>query len=76
VSGDVFEYKVEVLQELHPSGLFAHDLLRLVEILEVFVISSDGDGMIGTKEVKVCAFESIYNGGHFFIVDIIVSFGW
>jgi hypothetical protein len=32
VSRDVLEDKVKVLQEFHPSGLSAHDLLRLVEV--------------------------------------------
>jgi hypothetical protein len=76
MSGDMFEYEVEVLQEFHPSGLPACDLLRLAEVLEIFVVGSDGNWMVGTKEVGACTLESIDNGGHFLIVDIVVSFCW
>jgi hypothetical protein len=74
MSGDVFEYEVKVLQEFHPSGLSACDFLRLAEVLEIFVISSDSNRMVGVEEVGVSTFESVDNGSHFFIVDIIVLF--
>jgi hypothetical protein len=76
VSGDVIEHKIEILQEFHPSGLPASDLLWLTEVLEVFMICSNVDGMVGAEEVGAAAFESIYNGSHLFIVDVVVSFSW
>jgi hypothetical protein len=72
----VVKHKVEVLEELHPSGLSAGDFLRLAKVLEVFVICSDVDGVISTKEVGATAFKPIHNGGHFFIMDIVVSLSW
>jgi hypothetical protein len=51
VSRDVVEHKVEVLQEFHPSGLPARDLLWLTKVLEVFMICSNMNGVFGAKEV-------------------------
>jgi hypothetical protein len=76
VSWHVIKYEIEVLKEFHPMGLSAGDFLGLVEVLEIFVISSDVNGMVGAQEVGVAAFESIDDGGHFFIVDVVVSFSW
>jgi hypothetical protein len=76
MSRDVFEHKVEVLQELHPSGLPAHNFLRLAEILEIFVVGSDGDKVVGAKEVGAPTFKSIDNGSHLFVMDVVVSFCW
>jgi hypothetical protein len=76
VSRDVFEHEVKVLQELHPSGLSAHDFLGLTEILKIFVVGSDVDRVVGAKEVGVSAFKSIDNGGHFFVVNVILSLHW
>jgi hypothetical protein len=70
------KYEVKVLEEFHSPGLLASNLLGLVEVLEVFMVCLDVDGMIGSKEVGAATFESIYNGGHFFVVDVVVSFGW
>jgi hypothetical protein len=74
VSRDMFEYKVKVLEEFYPSGLPACNLLGLKEILEVFMIGSDGDWVFGTEEVRAGAFESVDDGGHFLVMDIVVSF--
>jgi hypothetical protein len=40
------------------------------------MVHSDVDGVVGAKEVGAAAFESVDNGGHFFIVNIVVSFCW
>jgi hypothetical protein len=39
------------------------------------VICLDVDGVISAEEVRAATFESIYDSGHFFIMDVIVSFG-
>jgi hypothetical protein len=75
VSGDVVEYEVKILQEFHPSGLPPSNLLWLTEVLKVFVICLDMNGVVSAKEVGAATLEPIYDGGHFLIVDIIVSFG-
>jgi hypothetical protein len=72
----VVKYEVEVLEEFHPPGLSASNFLGLAKVLEVFVVCSDMDGVVGAKEIGATAFKSVYNGGHFFIVDVVVSFGW
>jgi hypothetical protein len=72
----VVQYKIEVLQELHPSSLPAHDFLRLAEVLEVFMVCPDVDGVVGAEEVGVAAFKPVHNGSHLFIVDVVVSFSW
>jgi hypothetical protein len=71
---DVIKHKIEVLQEFHPSGLSAHNFLGLTEVLEVFMVCSDTDGVIGAKEVGAATFEPIDDGCYFFIVDIVVLF--
>jgi hypothetical protein len=40
------------------------------------VVGPDGDRMIGTKEVGASTFESIDNGGHFLIMDVVVLLCW
>ena len=45
-SWDVFNMVVEVLQELHPLGLVAGDFLWFLEVLEVFMVCSDTDGVL------------------------------
>jgi hypothetical protein len=75
MSGDVVEYKVEVLQEFHPTGLPPCNLLWLTEILEVFVIHSNVNGVVHTEEVGATTLEAVDDGSHLFIVDVIVSFG-
>jgi hypothetical protein len=47
-----------------------------VEVLEVFVVGSNNDRVIGTQEVGVATFKSVDNGSHLFIMDVIVSFCW
>src|SRR5258708_19666481 len=74
MSGDVIETVVEILEEFHPLGLASCDFLWLTEILEVFVICADHDGMISAKEIQATTFEAVYNGCHFFIMDVIVLF--
>jgi hypothetical protein len=76
VSRDVVEHKVKVLQEFHPSGLPTSDLLRLVEVLEVFMICLNMNGMVSAKEVGAATFEPIYDGGHLFVMDVVVPFSW
>ncbi len=48
MSWDVFEAVVKVLEELHPSGLTACNFLWLSEVLQVFMIHSDHNWMVGT----------------------------
>jgi hypothetical protein len=72
---DVVEHKIEVLKEFHPSGLSACDFLWLTEVLEVFMVGSDVDGVFSAEEVGAATFEPIDDGGHLFIMDIVVLFG-
>jgi hypothetical protein len=76
MSGDVVEHEVEILQELHPSGLPPCNLLWLMEVLEVLMIRSNMNRVVSAEEVGAAALESIYNGSHLFIVDVVVSFSW
>jgi hypothetical protein len=47
----------------------------LAEVLEVFVVCSDMNGVVGAKEVGAATFKPIHDSGHFFVVDVVVSFG-
>jgi hypothetical protein len=76
MSRDMVKCEIKVLKELHPSSLPASNLLRLAKVLEVFVICSDMNGVVGAEEVGAAAFKPIYDGSHLFIVDVIVLFGW
>jgi hypothetical protein len=40
------------------------------------VVSSNDDRVVGAQEVRVSALEAVDYGGHFFIVDIVVSLCW
>jgi hypothetical protein len=74
VPRDVVKREIEVLEEFHPSGLSACDFLWLMEVLKVFMVGSNVNGVFCAKEVGATAFEPIDDGGHLFIVDVIVSF--
>jgi hypothetical protein len=73
---DVVEHKIKVLKEFHPSGLPACDFLWLTEVLEVFVVGSNVNGVFSAEEVGATTFKPIDDSGHLFIVDVVVSFGW
>jgi hypothetical protein len=73
--GDVVKYKVEILKEFHPSSLPSGNLLWLAEVLKVFVICLDVNGVVGAEEVGATAFEPIYDSGHFLVVNVVVLFG-
>ncbi len=74
MSRDVLELVVEVLKEFHPLGLLACNLLQLLEVLQVFVVSSDHNWVVSSKEVWSTTFKSIYDGHHFFVVYVVVLF--
>jgi hypothetical protein len=74
VSGNMFQDKIKVLEELHPPGLVAGDFLWLAEVLKVFVVGSDSDGVVGIQEIGVATLKAVNNGSHLLIMDIVVSF--
>jgi hypothetical protein len=76
VSRDVFQDEIKVLEELHPPGLVASDFLWLAEELKVFMVSSDGDGVVGIQEIGAATLKAVNNGGHLLIMNIIVPFSW
>jgi len=57
-SGDVFQRIIEILQEFDPSGLSAGDLLRLAEVLEIFVVGEDAHRMLRAEEQGSATFET------------------
>ncbi len=65
---------VVVLKEFHPMGLAACDFLWLVEVLEVFVVCMDHNWVVGTQEVWMTTFESVDNGRHFFVMNVVILF--
>jgi hypothetical protein len=75
-AGDMLQCVVEILEELDPPGLVAHDFLWLLEVLEVFVVSADANRMLGTKEEGMAALETEDDTEELFVVGIVVGFCW
>jgi hypothetical protein len=72
---DVGESIGEVLKESDPTGLTAGDFLWFMEILEVFMVCANLNGMLCAEEEQLTTFEAKDNCGQFFIMDVIVLFG-
>jgi len=62
-SSDVFQRIIEILQEFDPSGLSAGDLLRLAEVLEIFVVGEDAHRMLCAEEQGSTTFEAEDHAG-------------
>jgi hypothetical protein len=75
MTGDVGQFIVEVLEVLDPVGLSASDLLRLSEVLKVFVVSADLDGVHGSKEERSTTFKPEQHGSKFLVMGVVVLFG-
>jgi hypothetical protein len=52
----------EILWEGDPTGLMTGDLLRFMEILEVFMVSANFDGMLCAKEKQPSTSKAKNNG--------------
>jgi len=48
MSRNVFESVVKVLEELHPMGLSTHDFLRLSKVLQVLMVCSNHNWVVGS----------------------------
>ena len=59
---EVYEVKVEILEEHHPAGLTTRKFLGLVEISQVFVISEQNDRVSGSLQVMAPVFKSMNDG--------------
>jgi hypothetical protein len=75
VSRDVGQFIVEILKVFDPAGLSTSNLLQLAEVLEIFVIGVNFDGVHGTKKEGSTTFESEQDGCKFLVVGIVVLFG-
>jgi hypothetical protein len=65
----------EVLKESDPTGLMASNFLWFAEILEVFMVCVNLNGMLCAEEEWLTTFEAKDDCGQFFIIDIIVLLG-
>jgi hypothetical protein len=72
-AGNVLQGVVKVLQKLDPPGLAAHDLLRLAEILEVFMVGVDTNWVLGTEEKRATTLETKDNAKEFLVVGVIIG---
>jgi hypothetical protein len=59
---------------LDPPGLSARDLLRLTEILEVFVVSTNANRVFSTEEEWSATFEAKNNTKELLVVGVVVGF--
>jgi hypothetical protein len=75
VSRDVGQFIVEILKVFDPVGLSTSNLLQLAEVLEIFVIGVNFDGVRGTKKEGSTTFESKQDGCEFLVMGIVVLFG-
>jgi hypothetical protein len=75
VARDMGQFVVEILEVFDPSGLSTSNLLQLVEVLEVFMIRVDLNGVCSSKEKGTTTFEPKKDGGKFFIMGVVVLFG-
>jgi hypothetical protein len=57
-------------------GLTTGDLLRFVEVLEIFMVHANFNGVLCTKEEWSSTFETKDNCSQFLIIDIVVLFSW
>jgi hypothetical protein len=58
VTRDVGQFIVEVLQILDPAGLSTSNLLRLAEVLEIFVVGANLDRLCSAEKEGLTTFES------------------
>jgi hypothetical protein len=72
VSGDMGQFIVKILKVLDPTGLSTSNLLWLTEVLEVFVVGADLDGVRSSKEKGVTTFEPEQDSCEFLVVGIVV----
>ena len=70
----MFQGIVEILEELNPSSLSPSYFLWFLEVLKVFVICKDFDGVLHTQEEGASTFEAKDDASEFFIMNIIILF--
>jgi hypothetical protein len=75
VAGNVGQFVVKVLEVFNPSCLSTSNLLRLAEILQIFVVGTDFNGVCGSKKEGATTFESKEDSGEFLVVGVVVLFG-
>jgi hypothetical protein len=69
------QFIVEILKVLDLTGLSTSNLLQLMEVLEVFVVGADFDGVHSSKEEGATTFEPEQDGCEFLVMGVIVLFG-
>ena len=57
-----------------PVGLAPRKILGFAEELQIFVVSEDLEGVVGTKEVVLPLIEDMHDGKHFEIGHMVVAF--
>jgi hypothetical protein len=72
---DVGQFIIEVLEVLDPAGLSSSNLLRLAEILEVFVVGANLDWLCRAKKEGSATFKPKQDSCEFLVVGVIVLFG-
>jgi hypothetical protein len=75
VTRDVGQFIVKILKVLDPAGLSTSNLLRLAEILEIFVVGSNLDWLCSTKEEGSTTLESEQDSCEFLVMGVVVLFG-
>ena len=74
-SGTESDYHVELVKVFRPPDLPPSKDFGSSEILEVFMVGDNIDGISGTFEVMPPRFESFKNSEKLFIVGVVVEFG-
>jgi hypothetical protein len=75
VAGYVRQFIVEVLEVFDPLGLSTSNFLWLAEVLQIFMVGADFDGVRHPKKEGTITFESKQDGGKFLVVGVIILFG-
>jgi hypothetical protein len=75
VTRDVGQFIIEILQVLDPAGLMASNLLRLAEVLEVFMVGANLDQLCCTKKEGSTTLKPEQDSCKFLVMGVIVLFG-
>jgi hypothetical protein len=75
VTRDVGQFIVKVLKVLNPVGLSTSNLLRLVEVLEVLVVSVNLDWLCSSKEEGSTTLEPEQDCCKFLVMGVVVLLG-
>jgi hypothetical protein len=74
VTWDVGQFIVKILKVLDPAGLSTSNLLRLAEVLEVFVVGANLNRLCSAEEEGSTTLESEQDGCEFLVVGVVVLF--